>query len=746
MPSSERTSYRVCPLCEATCGLVIRTRGRDVVDIRGNDADVFSHGFICPKGYALKALDADPDRLRTPLFCRGGRFVPATWAEAFAEIDRRLMPIVARHGRDAVALYLGNPTAHNVALAVYGQVLLRALRTRNFFSASTVDQMPKHVSAGLMFGTLLSIPVPDVDHTDYLLILGANPLVSNGSLMTAPDLPRRLRAIRQRGGKIVVIDPRRTRTAVEANEHHFIRPGMDAYLLFAIVHTLFAERLVRLGRLEPHVAGVEQVRTLAEAFPPEAVAARCGVGADVIRRLAREVAGAARAAVYARIGTCTQEFGSLASWLVDVINVLTGHLDEPGGAMFAKPASGGANTHGPAGRGKGVRFGRRLSRVRQLPEVYGELPVACLAEEIETPGEGQVRALITIGGNPALSTPNGERLGRALASLEFMLSLDIYLNETTRHADVILPGVSPFEQPHYDVALRQLAIRNVATYSPPLFDPPPGQQPEWHTLLQLAGIVSGQGPAADIAALDDFVAFQRVDHEVATPGSPIHGRDPGEIMAALAPRRGPERILDLMLRAGPYGDAFGAHPAGLNLAVLEASPHGVDLGPLQSRVPEVLRTPSGKIELAPEPLVADVDRLRNGLRRADGSMQLIGRRDLRSNNSWMHNLDVLIKGKPRCTMQVHPSDAASLGLVDGQLARVSSRVGTITVPAEVTDTIMPGVVSIPHGWGHDEPETRMHIAARQPGANSNRLADELVLDPLSGNGVLNGIPVTIERA
>ncbi|MFI5394632.1 MAG: molybdopterin-dependent oxidoreductase [Candidatus Binatia bacterium] len=745
MPDSERTSYRVCPLCEATCGLLIRTRGREVIDIRGNDADVFSRGFICPKGYALKALDADPDRLRTPLLRRDGRLAPATWDEAFAEIDRRLMPIVQQHGRDAVALYLGNPNAHNVALAVYGQVLLRALRTRNVFSASTVDQMPKHVSAGLMFGTLLSIPVPDIDRIDYLLILGANPMVSNGSLMTAPDLPRRLRAIRQRGGKIVVIDPRRTRTAAEADEHHFIRPGTDAYLLFAIVHTLFAEGLVRLGRLEPYVVGVEPVRTLAEAFPPDAVAARCGVDAGVIRRLARELAGAERAAVYARIGTCTQEFGSLASWLVDVINVLTGHLDERGGAMFATPASGGPNTHGTPGRGKGVRFGRRLSRVRQLPEVFGELPAACLAEEIETPGEGQVRALITIGGNPALSTPNGERLGRALASLDFMLSLDIYLNETTRHADVILPGVSPFEQPHYDLALRQLAIRNVATYSPAIFDPPLGQQPEWHTLLQLAGIVSGQGSAADVAALDDFVAFQRVDHEVATPGSPIEGRDPAEIMEALASRRGPERILDLMLRAGPYGDGFGARADGLSLAVLEASPHGVDLGPLQPRVPEVLRTPSGKIELAPDVLVADVDRLRDGLQRADGVV-LIGRRDLRSNNSWMHNLDILIKGKPRCTMQLHPADAASLGLVDGQLARVSSRVGTITVPAEVTDTIMPGVVSIPHGWGHDEPEMRMHIAARQPGANSNRLADELVLDPLSGNGVLNGIPVTIERA
>ncbi len=717
MENGARTSYHVCPLCEATCGLEIRTRGREVTGIRGDEADVFSQGFICPKAYALKELDADPDRLRVPLVRRGGVLAPATWDEAFAEIDRRLGPILREHGRDAVAVYLGNPSAHSMAIGLYAQVLLRALGTRNVFSASTVDQMPKQVAAGLMFGTVLSIPVPDLDRTDYLLILGANPFVSNGSLMTAPDVPGRLRAIRRRGGKVVVIDPRRTRTAAEASAHHFIRPGTDACLLFGIVHTLFAEGLVRLGPLAPHVAGVEQVEALARPFTPEAVTPCCGIDANVVRGLARELAGASRAAVYARIGTCTQEFGTLASWLVDVVNVLTGHLDQVGGAMFAKGASGSANTRGTPGRGKGVRFGRRTSRVRQAPEVYGELPAACLAEEIETPGEGQVRALITIAGNPALSTPNGARLERALAALDLMVSLDIYVNETTRHADVILPGLSPIEQSHYDLALRQLAIRNVATYSLPVFDPPA-----------------------------DFVTRQRVEHEVASPASPIHGRDAAEIMAALAPRRGPERLLDLMLRTGPYGDAFGANPDGLGLAALEAKPHGIDLGPLAPRIPEVLRTPSGKIELAPEPLVADVARLRAALERPGSPMVLIGRRDLRSNNSWMHNLGVLVKGNPRCTMHVHRADAERLGLADGGRARVVSRAGAIEVPVEVTEAIMPGVVSIPHGWGHDEPDVRLRIATAHAGVNSNRLADEHALDPLSGNAVLNGIPVTVERA
>jgi anaerobic selenocysteine-containing dehydrogenase len=748
MPDDVRTSYRVCPLCEATCGLELRTRGREVIGIRGDREDVFSRGFICPKAYALKELDADPDRLRAPLVQRDGALRPVSWDEAFAEIERRLPPILRDHGRDAVGVYIGNPTVHSLGLSLYGPVFLRALGSKNVYSASTVDQMPKQVAVGLMFGTPLSAPVPDLDRTDYLLVLGANPFVSNGSLMTAPDAPGRLRAIRARGGAVVVIDPRRTRTATEASEHHFIRPGTDAYFLLGIVHTLFAEGRVRLGRLAEHTTGVERVEALARDFAPEVVAAVSGIAPETIRRLARELAAAPRAAVYARIGTCTQEFGTLASWLVDVVNVLTGHLDEPGGAMFTRAATGSAHTRGTPGRGKGVRLGRRTSRVRQAPEVFGELPVACLAEEIETPGPGRIRAVVTIAGNPVLSTPNGARLGRALASLDLMVSLDVYLNETTRHAHVILPGLSPLEQPHYDVILRQLAIRNVATYSASTFTPPPGQQAEWTTLLRLAGLVAGQGAQADPGALDDFVLTQRVDHEVSAPESPIHGRDAAEILAALAPRRGPERLLDLMLRTGPYGDGFGARPDGLSLATLEAHPHGVDLGPLAPRIPEVLRTPSGKIELAPEPLVADVARLHAGLaRRApNGGLLLVGRRDLRSNNSWMHNLHVLVKGDARCTLHLHPADAARLGLGDGALARVSSRAGTIDLPVEVTDAIMPGVVSIPHGWGHDLPGVRLRIAAAHAGANTNRLADEQAVDPLSGNAVLNGIPVTVAAA
>ena len=754
-----RTTYRTCPFCEATCGLEIEMEGREVASIRGDREDVFSRGFLCPKAFGLKQLHEDPDRLRTPLVRRGGELVEASWDEAFREIDRRLSPLLAEHGRDAVAVYIGNPNAHNLSSLVYGPVWLRALGSRNVYTASTVDQMPKQVSSGLMFGAMLSVPIPDVDRCEHLLVLGANPLVSNGSLLTAPDMRGRLRALRERGGKVVVIDPRRTRTAEEADEHHFIRPGTDAHLLFGIVHTLLDEGLAAPGRLAEHCAGFEVVERLARDFAPERVTGACGIEAREIRRMARELAAAGRAACYARIGTTTQEFGTLASWLVDVVNVLTGNLDREGGAMFTRAAAVQRNGQGAPGRGKGVHIGRWHSRVRGLPESFGELPVSCLAEEIETEAAGgvspdghtprgaQVRALVTVAGNPVVSTPNAGRLERAIESLDFMLTVDIYVNETTRHADVVLPAPEPLEKSHYDLALYQLATRNVANFSPPVLERADGQPAEWQVFLRLAGVVAGRGPNADVEALDRMTIEALVGRELAEPHSRVAGRDAAELIESLEPRRGPERALDFMLRVGPYGDAFGADPGGLTLEGLERSPHGVDLGPLEPRIPEVLRTPSGKIELAPREIVADVSRLRASLARsANGSMVLVGRRQLRSNNSWMHNLDALVKGKDRCTMHIHPIDAERLGLEDGGRAVVSSAAGRVEAPVEVTDGIMPGVVSIPHGWGHDADGVRLRVARRHAGVNSNVLADENVVEPVSGNAVLNGIPVEVGPA
>jgi anaerobic selenocysteine-containing dehydrogenase len=736
-------AFRTCPLCEATCGLALDVdeAAHTVTKVRGDADDVFSHGFICPKGVSIKELHDDPDRVRTPLVKQAdGTFAPASWDEAFAVIADRLPAVLEAGGRDAVAAYIGNPAAHSLAFLLYGKVLLKALGTKNIFSASTVDQYPKQAASALMFGTGTTIAIPDLDRTDYLLCLGANPLASNGSLMTAPDARGRLRAIRARGGTIVVVDPRRSRTAAEADAHLAIRPGTDALLLMALLHVVFDEGLESLGDLTPeHVAGLDEVRALAADFAPEAVAAACGLEAEAIRGVARGFATAPSAVAYGRIGTTTQAFGTTASWLIDVLNVVTGNLDRPGGAMFPLPSAGLSNTKGEPGRGRGARFGRWASRVRGLGEVFGELPVACLAEEIDTPGEGQVRALITVAGNPVVSTPNSDRLAAALDELDFMVSIDIYVNETTRHADVILPSPSPLEKAHFDFVFQGFSVRNYANYSPPVLPRPDGMPDEWETVLRLVGVVTGQGADADVGAIDDFVARAAIGKEVGDPYSPWHGRDVEEALADLAPRTGTSRLIDLMLRTGPYG---------LTLAELEAQPHGVDLGPLQPRMPDVLRTPSGRVELAPEALVADVARLQAALADAvdaaagDG-LVLIGRRDLRSNNSWMHNLPLLVRGPERCTLHVHPEDAARLGLEDGGRATVRSRVGEVTAPVEVTEDIRPGVVSLPHGWGHDRDGTDMAVARAHAGVNSNVLTDEAAVEPLTGTAVLNGIPVEV---
>ena len=728
------TAHRICPLCEACCGLELQVDNGRVISIRGHAADVFSAGYICPKGVALKDLHEDPDRLRTPLVKRDGRFVEASWDEAFAEVERRLPPIIARDGRDAVALIVGNPAAHKLGLLLYFARLARALRTRNVFSASTLDQMPKQLASGLMFGHWLTVAVPDIARSDFLLILGANPVASNGSLWTVPDFRGKAKALQARGGRIVVVDPRRSETAAIADRHIAIRPGADVFLLLGMVHTLFDEGLVRLGRLAEHVAGVEDVQSAVAGYAPETVAARCGIEAATIRELARTLATTERAAVYGRIGTCTQEYGSLSSWLVDVLNVLTGHLDAPGGAMFPKAAAFSANTTGKPGIGRGIVTGRHASRVSGAPEVYGELPMTCLAEEIETPGAGQVKALIAVAGNPVLSAPNGARIAAALEQLEFMVSLDIYLNETSRHADVILPGLSPLEDTHYDLAFPMFSWRNHARYSHAVFEAANGQLPEWQTLLRLTAIVQGQGANVDVHAIDDAVFEDDVKR--------LAGDDAAAISRALGALKGPERHLELALRSGPYGDGFGRNPDGLTLAKLKETPAGIDLGELTERVPEVLRTPSGRIELAPSAMLADLSRAASDLARPAPELVIVGRRQVRSNNSWMHNLPVLAKGPFRCTALVNPADAKRLGLVHGRRARISAAAGrSIEAEVEVSDEMMQGVVSLPHGWGHNLPGTRMALAAERPGANLNALLDDTLRDLPSGNAVLSGVPV-----
>jgi anaerobic selenocysteine-containing dehydrogenase len=743
-----RTAYRTCPLCEAACGLELRIHGERVVGARGDSEHVFSHGFLCPKGASFGALVHDPDRLHRPLVrdrgdTNDGAHREVGWEEAFASVEAGLRRVLDTHGQHAVAVYVGNPNVHTMAGALYLPSMLKALGTRNVFSASTVDQMPKQVACAHMFGHPGLIPVPDLDRTDYLLMLGANPAESNGSLCTAPDFVGRMRAVQARGGRVVVVDPRRTRSAGHADEHLFIRPGTDAYLLFGIVHTLFDEKLVRLGHLAGHTAGVDGVGVLARELPPERVADVCRIPADTIRRLARELAGAPSAAVYGRLGTSTVPFGTVASWLVDAVNVLTGNLDRPGGAMFPLAAHARADT-GPGGHG--YAFGRWTSRVRGLGEVLGELPSATLTDEIVTPGDGQVRALVTVAGNPVLSTPNGARLDGALAGLDFMVSVDPYLNESTRHADVVLPPADPARAGHYDFFFGGLAVRQHAAYSPPVLPPDPGGMGEEDILARLIGIATGGGAAADPGKVHAFLLDDSLRRAVSNPASPVAGRDVAELAARVTGSTAAERLLDVALRTGAYGDGFGADPDGLSLATLLANPHGVDLGPLRPRIPALLRTPSGKIELCPEPIAADVRRLLDMLGSYRDGLVLVGRRHLRSNNSWMHNVPAMVKGRDRCTLLLHPDDATRTGVADGALARVVSRVGSVDVPVEVTAEIMPGVVSLPHGWGHGVPGTRMGVANAHPGVNANVLTDELAVDPLSGNAVLSGVPVTVSPA
>lgn len=734
-PSATGVVHRICPVCEACCGLELRVADGRIESIRGHEEDVFSAGYICPKGVALKDLHEDPDRLRTPLIKRDGRFVEASWDEAFAEIERRLVPLREQHGKDAVALLLGNPTVHKAGLLMYLPRLIRALGSRNVFSASTLDQMPKQLSSGLMFGHWLSIPVPDIERCDHLLMLGANPVASNGSLWTVPDFRGKARAMQARGGRLVVVDPRRSETAAMADEHLYIRPGGDVFFLLGMVHALFDERLVRLGRLGPHVAGIDELQQAVAPFAPERVAGRCGITAAQIRAQARALAAAGRAAVYGRLGTCTQEYGTLASWLIDVLNVVTGHLDEPGGAMFPKAAVFAANTSGTPGTGRGIVTGRHRSRVSGLPEVFGEYPMVCLAEEIETPGEGQVRALITVAGNPVLSSPNGPRLSAALERLDFMVSVDLYLNETTRHADVILPGRSPLEDPHYDVAFAQLSFRNHARYSPAVLPAPSGHLPEWQTLLHLIAILRGEGGRADILRLDGELLADELRRTA--------GPQADALVRVLSRWQGPDRLIELGLRTGPYGDGFDHNPQGLTLEKVMAAPAGIDLGPLQPRVPEVLRTPSGKVELAPPMLLQDLQRVAADLARPAPEFVIVGRRQVRSNNSWMHNLPILAKGPYRCTVLVNPGDAQRLGLRDGSMARIANGPRAIEAQVEISEEMMPGVVSLPHGWGHGQPGTRMALAAERPGANLNAVLDETVRDPLSGNAVLSGVAVSL---
>jgi len=701
------TRLHTCMLCEAVCGLSVELEGGRVVSVRGDPDDPFSRGHICPKAAAIPDVMDDPDRVRQPLRRSGDRWEPISWKAALDEAGARLAAVQARHGKDALGLYLGNPTVHGFGAATAAVLFSRALATRSRFSATSVDQLPQMLASLEVLGHQLLLPVPDLDRTGFLLVLGANPLASNGSLMTAGDVGARLEGLRARGGKLVVVDPRRTETAARADLHLAIRPGGDAALLLAMLQTIFAEKLARPDRLAGFTDGLDRLEELAARFPPERVAARTGLIPERMRQLARDFARAPAAVAYGRVGVCTQEFGGLASWLVLALNVVTGNLDRPGGALFPTAAVD------LVGEGPPGSFGRHRSRVRGLPAFGGELPAAALAEDIETPGEGRIRALITFAGNPVLSTPNGARLDRALAGLEFMVSIDLFRNETTRHAHLILPAAFGFEKDQYDAVFYQLAVRGAARFAPALVAPPQGVRDDFRVLLDLALALRARG-----------------------------GGRPGwrtGLSLRLARALGTRRLLDRALRRGPHR---------LSLRALRAAPHGLDLGPHPSRLPERLFTPGKRIRLFPERYRADLARLEADLEAAPapGSLALIGRRQLRGNNSWMHNSRRLVKGPPACTLQLHPDDAGARAIADGDLVRVRSRVGEVQVTASVTDAVAPGVTCLPHGFGHGRPGTALSVAGALAGASYNDLADDGRVDALTGTAALNGLPVTVERA
>ncbi|GAB3275245.1 molybdopterin-dependent oxidoreductase [Parahaliea aestuarii] len=702
-----RLHHRACHLCEAICGLLIETRGEEIISIKGDPDDPLSRGHICPKAVALKDIHEDPDRLRGPVKKVVGddgglSWQAISWEEALDSAAQGLVRTTREHGVNALGIYMGNPTVHNYGMMTHQGQLFRHFRTDNRFSATSVDQLPHHLVALWLFGHKLMFPIPDIDRSDYFLMLGANPVASNGSIWTVPDIRRRITGFKKRGGKLVVIDPRRTETAALASEHLFITPGTDALFLAALLHTLLGEGLADPGHLSPYTKGLDTVAEALENFTPEFAAAHCGIDADTIRSIARDFAAAGAAICYGRMGVSTQRFGTLCQWLIQLINIATGNLDKPGGSLFTLPAVDQMQSVSPGG------FGRHSSRVRGLPEFDRELPASTLAEEITTPGEGQIRALFTGAGNPVLSTPNGRQLDSALEQLDFMVSLDPYINETTRHADIILPPTSPLEHDHYDLAFHVNAMRNTARFSEAVFEKPEGSLHDWEIFNALAGRVA--------AALEQ-------EHKDAPP---------------------PHQIIDFGLKLGPYGDQ---HELKLDIERLRQQPSGVDLGPLQPQLPERLRSAEKTIDCATPQALADLARLRSDFAGdSGGELRLIGRRHLRSNNSWMHNYHRLVKGPGRCTLLMHPADMAERALSNGMEVTLRSRAGAVRVALEESEDIMPGVVSLPHGFGHHRPHTRLGTASQHAGVSCNDVTDELALDELSGNAAVNGVPVSVSAA
>lgn len=734
------TVYRSCPTCEASCGLVMEVdpATKAVVSIKGDTDDHRSRGYVCAKSQAFRYVYEDPERLRKPVKKVAGEWQEISWEQALSEVSDKLGAIRNAHGKDAIAMYYGNPNGHNFSTMVYTQLFTQMLNTERFFSAGAVDQQPKNLSCELLYGNAWVFPIPDIQRSDFFVCMGGNPLVSQGSLMSAPNAEQQLSDIRTRGGKVVVIDPRRTETAEIADQHIFIKPGTDAYFLFAWANILFAQNRIKLGRLSNIVDGLETVKKLAEQFTPENTAAITGVSAAQLRALADDFADANAAVLYARIGLCTQEFGTIASWLVDIINLLNGRLDAPGGAMFPQAAT--ELPPPPTAVVNELGHGRFKTRVRGFPEYMGMMPASFMAEELAYDGEDKARALITVAGNPVLSVPNGEAIRAATEQLELVVALDFYINETTSLADYILPSTSQLEHSNYDFLFQTTAVRNFARYSPAVFEPEGDARHQYEIMTELVARINGMQAADLHAMMTEGLAAQ-------IAASPKFSHlDAEQIKAACADHDGPDRILDMMLRAGPHGDGF-RKGEGLNLDKVKAADHGLDLGELKPRLPDILQTENKRLNIAPAMIVDDVKRLLKAKETASSGLRLIGRRHIRDMNSWLHNINQYVRGKNRCTLMINPEDADRLGLKDGGNAKVKGAGREATVEVSITDAIMPGVVSLPHGFGHRYKDTGQSTAKEKlPGVSCNDLIDWTVLDVPSGTSVVNGAKIEVSAA
>ncbi len=734
------TIYRSCPTCEASCGLVLEVDrpARQVISIKGDPDNHRSRGYVCAKSQAFRYIYEDPERLTKPVKKVAGQWQEIGWEEALEETARRLAEIRDKYGKDAIAMYYGNPNGHNFSTQIYTQLFITMLNTERFFSAGSVDQQPKNLSCELLYGNGWVFPIPDIDHTDFFVCMGGNPMVSQGSLMSAPDIENRLKAIQQRGGQVVVIDPRRTETAEIANQHLFIRPGTDAFLLLAFVQELFATGRVAPGRLADFTDGIEKLESLSAHYTPEAVADMTGVSAARLRQLVTDFCGASAPVLYGRIGLCTQKFGTLSSWLVDVVNILTGRLDATGGSMFPRPATA---HNDPAYAPPELGYNRWQSKARGFPEYMSMLPASLMAEEMELQGEHQVHAMITVAGNPVLSVPNGKRIHAAMKNLDFVVAFDFYINETTSQADIIIPSTTQLEHSNYDFMFTSTCVRNFAQYSPQTFAPEPGALEQWQIIVDVTARMHGM-TRADLEGLmlDGLIG------QLQANAPQLAHLSAEDIKQKTSAHEGPERLLDIMLRSGPYGDKFTGE--GLTLAQLKQAPHGIDLGPLESRLPELLATKNKRINIAPDLITADLARLRTALEQGPGDeMLLIGRRHIRDMNSWLHNLNNYARGKNRCTLLINPQDAQRIGLRQEGKARITSRVGAFEAEVTITERIMPGVVSLPHGFGHNYKETQQSVASgKTPGISANDLIDDNEMDVPSGTSVVNGVPVVVRPA